>query len=128
VAEAEPGAARQKLVVVTDDTHVREAARFCFPSNVSVSFALDSRDASKLLDREIPSVVVVDMQTGSAGGYALAREMAETPRLANVPIVMLLEREQDAWLARIAGAAAHRVKPVVPDDLVETVARVAPPR
>ena len=69
----------------------------------------------------VPELVLVDIQTGSAGGFSLARDMAQSPRLRAVPILMLLEREQDAWLSRQAGAIAYRVKPIDTDDLVRSV-------
>lgn len=64
------------------------------------------------MSERTPSAVVVDLQTGSAGGYGLARDMGLNDRLAQVPVVMLLERDQDAWLARQAGARFVRLKPV----------------
>jgi DNA-binding response OmpR family regulator len=117
-----------KVLLVSDDIHLREEARFAFASEVTVSFALDSRGALRTLEREEPSVVVVDMQTGNAGGYAMARDMAETTRFANVPLLILLERDQDAWLARKAGATAFRTKPLRPGQLAREVMTLAKPR
>lgn len=113
------------VVIVSDDPHVREDARFSLPTDVAVTFARDATRASEALESEQPTVVVVDMQTGNAGGYALAREMAESSHLRNVPIIILLERAQDAWLAERAGASAHCVKPLRPGELSDTVMRFA---
>jgi DNA-binding response OmpR family regulator len=109
------------VLVVSDNQAVRDEFAFGFPVDVGVSFARDSRDAWVRLREEIPSAVIVDLQTGSAGGFNLAKEMATTKDLAEVPVVMLLEREQDEWLARQAGAYRSHLKPVtalqVLDDL-----------
>jgi DNA-binding response OmpR family regulator len=118
--------ADQHVLVVSDDPLVREESRYGFPAGVRVSFALDARDALASLERGVPSVVVVDLQTGNAGGYALAREMSQSARLAHLPILMLLQRDQDAWLAKRAGATAFCTKPLG-GRLVRAVLALIPP-
>ena len=72
-----------------------------------------------------PSVVLVDIQTGSAGGFSLARDMSQTARLRDVPILMLIEREQDKWLATEAGARLLRLKPIGAGELAADVHSLA---
>ncbi len=58
--------------------------------------------------------VVVDLQVGSMGGMALARSIREQAGLVGsnpIPVVMLLDRAADAFLAKRAGAAAWLTKP-----------------
>jgi DNA-binding response OmpR family regulator len=100
------------VLVVSDDPLVREEARYGFPAEVKVSFAVDARDAARMLEHEQRSIVVVDLQTGNAGGYALAKDMADSSRLAGIPLLILLQRPQDAWLAKEAGADAFCTKPL----------------
>lgn len=99
---------------MTDNSPVREELEFGFSEPVEVEFARDSRDAWKRLYEDGAPIfaVVVDLQTGAAGGYSLARDMKAVRALADIPIVILLEREQDTWLARQAGAQAALLKPV----------------
>lgn len=82
------------------------------PSGVEVLSAGDAREAWRLMFDTTPSALVVDLQTGSSGGFALLRDMASEPRLERIPVMILLEREQDSWLARQAGATDFRVKPL----------------
>jgi DNA-binding response OmpR family regulator len=110
-----------RVLVVTDQDTVRDALRYGFPDDVEVAFVVDSREALRFLPQMAPSVVVVDLQTGSAGGYGLARDMSEDPRWAVVPIVMLLERDQDMWLARQAGARIAITKPVSAGRLINDI-------
>ena len=107
-----------KILVVSDDPRVTDGARYGFPSDADVETVRDAREALASMRQSIPSVVVVDLQTGSAGGFGLARDMHQDRRLENVPILMLLERDQDAWLARKAGADRFRTKPVEVSELV----------
>ncbi|MGH2698227.1 MAG: response regulator [Actinomycetota bacterium] len=106
------------VLVVSDDPHLSSEITYAFPDDVSVSFALNAREALPLMGESIPSVVVVDIRTGSAGGYGLSRDMSANDRLHDIPRLMLLERAQDSWLAKQAGATEYLVKPVPNDELV----------
>lgn len=98
--------------MVTRDEAILQDVRYGFPLEIEVKTATDSEDAEKVLEGFSPSVVIVDLKTGRSGGYALARTMSEMPVLRDVPIMILLERDQDAWLAKQAGARLHRTKPI----------------
>src|SRR5688572_10236609 len=107
------------IFVVSDDPRVREVAGFGFGPSVEVTFATDAREALEIMREGIPAVVVVDMHAGSAGGFALAKDMKADPRLSRVPVLMLLQRDHDAWLASEAGADSYRTKPLDASELVE---------
>ena len=106
------------VLVVTNERGAGEDAVSGFPSDVEVDVAADARSAWSLLQSRTPAVVVVDLRTGSAGGFALARDMKANARLSKVPILMLLERDQDGWLAKQAGATRWLVKPVGIENIV----------
>jgi len=118
-----------RALIVTDQDAVRAALRYGLPDDIEVSFARDSREALRLLPEIAPSVVVGDLQTGSAGGYGLTRDMSANARWARVPVIMLLEREQDQWLARQAGARVALTKPVAASRIIGAIRAVveAPP-
>lgn len=108
------------VLVVSDDPTLQLEARFAFPDDFDVVVVEDAREGSRELSSWTPAVVVVDLLVGSAGGFALGRDMSQDPRLANVPMLMLIDRRQDEWLARQAGAAAVRTKPIDTAELVES--------
>lgn len=115
-----------RVLVVSEDPLVLEEAEFGFPTGVEITSAKDARDAIEMIKKQVPDVVVIDIQTGSAGGFSLAKEMhQQLGSKKEVPILMLLERSQDAWLANQAGAARHRVKPLETTDLVADVLELA---
>ena len=115
------------VLVVSDDADLREDASYSFPNDYQVVLADDAREALRIMSDRRPVLAIVDINTGSAGGFNLAREMGNVEGLADVPLVMLLERHQDSWLARQAGARIWRTKPVKGSTLVrEALALLSP--
>jgi DNA-binding response OmpR family regulator len=112
------------LLVVSDDPEVADELRFGLPGGIEVAAANDARDAIHKLASLTPRAVVVDLQTGSAGGFALARDMSQIARLASIPVIVLLEREADSWLADQAGATLALKKPVDGSVLLAAVSSV----
>ena len=112
------------LLVVSDDPEVADELRFGLPGGIEVASATDAREAIHKLASLTPRAVVVDLQTGSAGGFALARDMSQIARLASIPVIVLLEREADSWLANQAGATVALKKPVDGSVLLAAVSSV----
>ncbi|MDQ3981174.1 MAG: response regulator [Actinomycetota bacterium] len=106
------------VLVVTDDRSLSREAEFAFPEDFDVVVVADAREAWREMNAWTPAVVVVDLLAGSAGGFGLGRDMSQDPRLANIPMLMLLDRHQDEWLAREAGAKDTRTKPIDTAELV----------
>lgn len=68
-----------------------------------------------------PDLIVLDLQIGSMGAAAIIGDLRnefETGRLEKVPVLVLLDREADEWLARRLGADAWLLKPLQPGELV----------
>lgn len=120
-----PDAAHGTILAVSDDPDIVEDLRFGLPSSLEAIGAEDARAAARELgDGLRPAAVVVDLQTGNAGGFALSRDLSEHPTLGSIPIVMLIERDQDRWLAAQAGASVVLRRPLEPGVLVAAVLSV----
>ncbi len=100
------------ILVVTDETALAELCRFGFPHAHDIRIVDDARAAMDTMRYLTPDLVVVDIQTHSAGGYGLCKDMDNDGRLSAVPVLMLVERAQDRWLARQAGADLVLTRPV----------------
>ena len=64
-----------------------------------------------------PDLVVVDLQMGNMGGMAVCLELrleASYGKLGHIPVLMLLDRRPDVFLARRSGAEGWVVKPLDP--------------
>jgi CheY-like chemotaxis protein len=64
-----------------------------------------------------PDLVIVDMQMGNMGGMAVCLQLRLDESyldLPHVPVLMVLDRRPDVFLARRAGAEGWLVKPLDP--------------
>ena len=91
---------------------------------IEVDRGQDVRDV--VADRH-PDLVILDLQIGNMGGFAVAIDLhleASGGRAPEVPIVLLLDREADRFLAKRADVDAELVKPIDAGTLRRTVKRV----
>ena len=84
--------------------------------------ASDGVRGARIAWRERPAVVLADEITSRAGAFALAKELKGAEQPFPGRIVILLDRSQDEWLAKWAGADAWAVKPLDPFELADLVA------
>jgi len=69
--------------------------------------------------RDRPQVIVADEIASRAGAFALAKTLRDDGDPFTGVIMILLERPQDAWLARWSGADAWFVKPPDPFEVAD---------
>jgi DNA-binding response OmpR family regulator len=117
---------KKLIFLVSDDPVLPEEFRYGFPQDIDVLITSDSRAAMIQMRQQTPDVAVVEIRTGSAGGFGLARDMSQLLALQNVPILMLVEREQDRWLAETAGARKVLVQPVDAGEIVSSALALLP--
>ncbi|MGH9132462.1 MAG: response regulator [Ilumatobacteraceae bacterium] len=82
--------------------------------------------ADVVAERE-PDLAILDLQIGSKGGMAvtMALRLDESAgMLPHVPVIMLLDRRADVFLARRSGAEGWLVKPLDPLRIKRAVAAV----
>jgi two-component system response regulator DesR len=117
---------RSKLLVAADGAWVRGQVRDALAGRdsevIEVTRGEDVRDAVR---SHRPDLAILDLQIGNMGGIAVAIDLhleASADRLPDVPILLLLDREHDRFLARRAAADAELVKPLDAGTLRRTVA------
>ncbi len=82
-------------------------------------------DTLEAVEQVEPDLVLLDMQVGNMGGMAAClavRQEEGMGRLVPRPVIMLLDREADEFLARRSEADAWLVKPINPMRLARLVA------
>ena len=104
------------ILVAADAQWVRDQVRAAFvgPDQevVEVTRGQDVRDTYARLE---PDLVVLDLQIGNMGGIAVALDLRNEESGGRVPrarILLLLDRRDDAFIARRADVDLTLVKPV----------------
>ncbi len=110
-----------EVLLIADDDRVRDdvEAALSGPRSRVVTVA-DPRTAVTRAQEVGPAWILIDLHVGSMGGMAVVRALKDAIALgsvAEVPLVMLLDRSADAFLAGRAGANAWVVKPFTAQDL-----------
>jgi CheY-like chemotaxis protein len=125
------GSAVRSVLVVEDNTDVREALRWLLESEGhSVRTARNWREAIELTRESRPDVALVDIGLPEVDGYDLARRLRALPGGASIRLVALTGygRPEDRRRAQDAGFEVHLVKPVEPEDLLRLLAGEPLPR
>jgi DNA-binding response OmpR family regulator len=117
---------RVKVLLVSPDAEARDLLRISIGSierrldeRVSFLEARDGEQGARIGLRERPDAVVADEIASRAGAFSLARDLRGAVEPYRGPIVIVLERKHDAWLARWSGADAWLVRPVDPFELAD---------
>jgi DNA-binding response OmpR family regulator len=115
-----------RVLLVSPDANARDLMRISVGSlerrlSEPVSFldAPNGELGAKVGLRERPDAIVADEIASRAGAFSMARDLRGAPEPYLGPIVIILERKHDAWLARWSGADAWFVKPVDPFELAD---------
>jgi DNA-binding response OmpR family regulator len=91
----------------------------------SVRWARRGEDVREAIDHRPADLVIADMQIGTMGGIAVALDLkleADAGRLERCPVLLLLDRRADVFLARRSGAEGWVLKPLDPIRLRRAVA------
>ena len=98
------------MLLVSDASWVRNQVRAALSGSAEIVEVTDPYQVETAVSGSGTDLSIVDMQVGSMGGMAITRTLkAITP--ATGPIVLLLDRQADAFIARRAGADAWLAKP-----------------
>jgi DNA-binding response OmpR family regulator len=107
-----------EVIVVSDSPNVREAVIASLPDpSITVRELTRGADVLPAVRKKKPDLVVLDQQIGRMGGMATALDLhleAGAGRVPHVPVLMLLDRRADVFLARRSDAEGWVVKPIDP--------------
>jgi DNA-binding response OmpR family regulator len=118
-----------KVLLVASDQRVRERLRLALErlevTGEEVEFleVSDGNQALAVAEAEHPDLAVVEVGVTPYGAFGLARDIKGAPEVS-CPVIIVLERPQDEWLARWSGADAMVNRPIDPFQLAKVARRL----
>jgi two-component system, OmpR family, phosphate regulon response regulator PhoB len=114
----------QRLLVIEDDADIRELVTFKLGQvGYDVQAVGDPRAGLQAVTRVRPDLVVLDVMMPAMSGFDVCRRLRADAATAQLPIIMLTAKvqEADVELGFAAGATDYVTKPFSPRELVSRV-------
>ena len=118
---------KPRVLLVEDDESLVELIRYNLgAAGFEVTSTPDGEDALMLASEEAPDVVILDWMVEGVSGIEVCRRLRRAPATANVPILMLTARAEEADRIRglETGADDYLTKPFSPRELIARIKAV----
>ena len=117
-----------ELLIATDAESVFDNLNsvLATPDN-PVRWVRSGHDVRGEIDRRPADLAIVDMQIGTMGGIAVALDLGleiDAGRLSPCPVLLVLDRRADVFMARRAGVVGWLLKPLEPMKVRRSVAAI----
>ena len=116
--------ASQSILVVEDEPDIRKLVQYNLAQErFKVLEAEDGEQALKILQREKPNLVILDLMLPGLSGLELCKLLRDRPQTAQLPILMLTAKagEADKVVGLEMGADDYLAKPFSPREMVARV-------
>lgn len=112
------------ILVIEDNAANLELMRFLLTAHgYAVLAAYDGKEGLDIARRELPDLILCDLQMPGIDGYQVARQVKGTPSLQHIPIVAVtayaMVGDRDKVLS--AGFDGYFSKPIAPETFVQQV-------
>ena len=114
--------------MVDDDAVIRQLISVNLElEGFEVTTAVDGQDCLDKVKEIDPCVITLDIMMPRLDGWDAASQLRADPETADIKVVLLSARAQEADLQRGSriGVDAYLTKPFDPDELISTVRRLA---
>jgi len=115
---------RWRVVVAEDDKCLRKAEVAALAEKgFTVISTKDGEEALRVIQEEIPDLVLLDLLMPGRLGFAVLKEMKQNPKIASIPVIVLTNLAESDWkVVRELGATDYWVKAdLTLEDLVTRV-------
>jgi len=119
--------AKEKILAVDDEEDILELLRFNLSrEGCQVSCASSGEEALRLVQSELPDLIVLDLMLPGIDGLEVTRGLKNDPNTKNIPIVMLTAKGEEADIVAglELGADDYVTKPFSPRILAARVRAV----
>ena len=118
---------RQSVLVVEDEEDIMEVIRFNLEKEgYEVNHALSGEKALQLIEKKLPTLVLLDLMLPGINGLDLCRILKQNDRTKGIPVIMLTAKSEDADIVAglEMGAEDYITKPFSPRVLLARVRTV----
>lgn len=119
--------ARHKILITDDDPVIIELLQVNLQfEGYDVITAADGQEAVERAHDEHPDLMILDIMMPRMDGWTARAELLKDPRTAEIPVIFLSARAQQADLRKgyEAGVAAYVTKPFEPVELLDLIAQI----
>ena len=105
--------ARQKMLIVEDNQQIRAFIRSIFQSQFVISEASNGSSGLKLLEKQIPDIIISDIMMEPMDGITFCHKLREHQKYLHLPIILLTARTSSIFKIEglDSGADAYITKP-----------------
>ena len=114
----------KRILVVEDEPDIRKLVHYNLAQERFQAIeAEDGEKALKLIQRETPHLIILDLMLPGLSGLELCKKLRARPETARIPIIMLTAKasEADRVVGLEMGADDYLVKPFSPRELIARV-------
>jgi DNA-binding response OmpR family regulator len=127
--EMESAMANAKILIVDDDTDLRQALKLRLRANhYETVHAGDGYSAIALAHKEQPNLIILDLGLPAGDGFVVLDRLQKDDKLSTIPVIVLTARDAQSSEQRAlkAGAAAFFQKPADNAELLEVIRATLP--
>jgi two-component system alkaline phosphatase synthesis response regulator PhoP/two-component system response regulator VicR len=117
----------KKILAVDDERHIVRLVEInLIRDGYQVVTANNGRQALEKVALEKPDLIIMDVMMPEMDGFAALQQLKADPATANIPVIMLTAKAQDADVFQgwKSGADLYLTKPFNPKELLTFVRRI----
>jgi two-component system alkaline phosphatase synthesis response regulator PhoP/two-component system response regulator VicR len=121
------GERRRRILVAEDDPHILRQIEYNLQTHgYTVETATTGAEALKRLMVSRPDLLITDIMMPEMDGYELVASLRSDEALADLPVIMLTAKSEDADVAQgyNSGTDLYLTKPFNPTELITFVQRI----
>ena len=118
-----------RVLYVEDNEYNRKIVRQLLSrTSYRLLEAMDGEEGVAMAQRELPDLILMDVQLSKLSGLDATRRLRADPRTAHIPLVVVTSfaLSGDGQRALDAGASAYLAKPYSPRDLLALIRKLLP--
>ena len=99
--------AKGRILIVEDDFDISNMLRIYFGGQgFDINVAARGSEALTMARQQLPHLIILDIMLPDMDGYAICKQLRQTPRTSHIPIIFLTQKDERS--DRIAGPRAGR--------------------